>query len=148
MYENKEEIEKVMSEHKECPEKRIAQKTLAKEIITDLHGTEEYNKALKITEALFSGDIASLSESELKDALSGVQTETITEEMNIVDMLVNTKILTSKREAREFITSGAVSLNGNKITDINQIISADMFIDNTYVIIKRGKKNYYIGKAK
>ena len=143
---SKEEIEDIMIKHNEAPNLRIAQKRLAEEVIKFIHGEESYNKALKITEALFSGDIASLSESELKDALSGVQTETITEEMNIVDMLVNTKILSSKREAREFITSGAVSLNGNKITDINQIISADMFIDNTYVIIKRGKKNYYVGK--
>ena len=145
---SKEEIEKVMSEHKECPEKRIAQKTLAKEIITDLHGTEEYNKALKITEALFSGDIASLSENELKDALSGVQTETITEEMNIVDMLVNTKILSSKREAREFINGNAISINGVKETNPEVIIDSKFLLDNTYIIIKRGKKAYYLAKVK
>ena len=67
-------------------------------------------------------------------------------DISIVDIVISVGAASSKREAREFITSGAVSLNGNKITDINQIISADMFIDNTYVIIKRGKKNYYVGK--
>lgn len=141
---NKEEIEKVMSEHNECPEKRIAQKTLAKEIITDLHGTEEYNKALKITEALFSGDIASLSESELKDALSGVQTETITEEMNIVDMLVNTKILSSKREAREFINNGSISINGEKINTTDMLVNKEKALYNKYIVVRRGKKKYYL----
>ena len=141
---SKEEIEKVMSEHKECPEKRIAQKTLAKEIITDLHGTEEYNKALKITEALFSGDIASLSENELKDALSGVQTETITEEMNIVDMLVNTKILSSKREAREFINNGSISINGEKINTTDMLVNKEKALYNKYIVVRRGKKKYYL----
>lgn len=141
---SKEEIEKVMSEHKECPEKRIAQKTLAKEIITDLHGTEEYNKALKITEALFSGDIASLSENELKDALSGVQTETITKEMNIVDMLVNTKILSSKREAREFINNGSISINGEKINTTDMLVNKEKALYNKYIVVRRGKKKYYL----
>ena len=141
---SKEEIEKVMSEHKECPEKRMAQKTLAKEIITDLHGTEEYNKALKITEALFSGDIASLSENELKDALSGVQTETITEEMNIVDMLVNTKILSSKREAREFINNGSISINGEKINTTDMLVNKEKALYNKYIVVRRGKKKYYL----
>ena len=141
---SKEEIEKVMSEHKECPEKRIAQKTLAKEIITDLHGTEEYNKALKITEALFSGDIASLSENELKDALSGVQTEIITEEMNIVDMLVNTKILSSKREAREFINNGSISINGEKINTTDMLVNKEKALYNKYIVVRRGKKKYYL----
>ena len=134
---SKEEIEKVMSEHKECPEKRIAQKTLAKEIITDLHGTEEYNKALKITEALFS-------ENELKDALSGVQTETITEEMNIVDMLVNTKILSSKREAREFINNGSISINGEKINTTDMLVNKEKALYNKYIVVRRGKKKYYL----
>ena len=72
----------------------------------------------------------------------------VQDNINIVDMVIAVGAASSKREAREFVTSGAVSLNGNKITDINQIISPDMFIDNTYIIIKRGKKNYYVGKKK
>ena len=87
-----------------------------------------------------SQDIADLfDEQDMKEVNSDI---------SIVDMVISVGAASSKREAREFITSGAVSLNGNKITDINQIISADMFIDNTYVIIKRGKKNYYVGKNK
>ena len=140
----KEEIEKVMNEHKECPEKRIAQKTLAKEIITDLHGNEEYEKALKITEALFSGNIKDLTESELKDALSGVQTETINEEVNIVDMLVNTNILSSKREAREFLTNGSISINGERVTDLNMLVNKEKALYNKYIVVRRGKKKYYL----
>ena len=66
--------------------------------------------------------------------------------IGIVDMVVNVGAASSKREAREFISSGAVSINGEKITDNTITISDDMFIDNTYIIIKRGKKNYYIGR--
>ena len=140
----KEEIEKVMNEHKECPEKRIAQKTLAKEIITDLHGNEEYEKALKITEALFIGNIKDLTESELKDALSGVQTETINEEVNIVDMLVNTNILSSKREAREFLTNGSISINGERVIDLNMLVNKEKALYNKYIVVRRGKKKYYL----
>ena len=133
-----------MNEHKECPEKRIAQKTLAKEIITDLHGKEEYEKALKITEALFSGNIKDLTESELKDALSGVQKETINEEVNIVDMLVNTNILSSKREAREFLTNGSISINGERVTDLNMLVNKEKALYNKYIVVRRGKKKYYL----
>ena len=66
--------------------------------------------------------------------------------ISIVDMVVNVGAASSKREAREFISSGAVSINGKKVTDVTLNVTDDMFIDNTYIIIKRGKKNYYIGR--
>ena len=141
---SKEEIEDIMIKHNEAPNLRIAQKRLAEEVIKFIHGEESYNKALKITEALFSGDIASLSESELKDALSGVQTETITEEMNIVDMLVNTKILSSKREAREFINNGSISINGEKINTTDMLVNKEKALYNKYIVVRRGKKKYYL----
>ena len=141
---SKEEIEDIMIKHNEAPNLRIAQKRLAEEVIKFIHGEESYNKALKITEALFSGDIASLSENELKDALSGVQTETITEEMNIVDMLVNTKILTSKREAREFINNGSISINGEKINTTDMLVNKEKALYNKYIVVRRGKKKYYL----
>lgn len=141
---SKEEIENIMNEHNKFPEKRFAQKILAKEIITDLHGEDEYKKALKITEALFSGDILSLSEEELKSAMNGVPTENITEEMNIVDMLVNTKILSSKREAREFITNGSISINGEKINDVDMLVNKEKALYNKYIVVRRGKKKYYL----
>ena len=141
---SKEEIEDIMIKHSEAPKLRIAQKCLAEEVMKFIHGEESYNKALKITEALFSGDITSLSENELKDALSGVQTETITEEMNIVDMLVNTKILSSKREAREFINNGSISINGEKINTTDMLVNKEKALYNKYIVVRRGKKKYYL----
>ena len=141
---SKEEIENVMKQQNEKPEDRIAQKTLAKEIITDLHGDEEYNKAIKISEALFNGDIKSLNESELVDAMSGVETYNVSGEKNIVDLLVDTGILSSKREAREFISNGSISLNGEKVNDESLLVNKDSSLYNKYVIIRRGKKKYYL----
>lgn len=141
---SKEEIEDVMKKHIEKPEERLAQKTLAKEFIVDLHGAEEYEKALKITNALFSGDIKSLNEDELIDAMHGVDTKEITEEMNIVDMLVNTGILSSKREAREFVGNGSISINGERINDLELLVNKEKALYNKYVIVRRGKKKYYL----
>ena len=143
---SKEEIEEIEKRHNENPGLREAHKILAREVITDIHGKEEYEKALKLSQVLFSGDIKELTSKEIEEVFKGVPTYETEPGKTLIDILVESHAASSKREAREFITSGAVSLNGNKITDINQIISADMFIDNTYVIIKRGKKNYYVGK--
>ena len=66
--------------------------------------------------------------------------------INISDMIVKLGAASSKREAREFISSGAISVNGNKINDATTTLSDDYFIDNAYIIVKRGKKNYYVGK--
>ena len=140
----KDEIEEVMKRHIEKPEERLAQKTLAKEFIVDLHGEEEYEKALKITEALFSGNISSLSEEELKAAMHGVDTKTINEEKNIVDFLVETNILSSKREAREFISNGSISINGEKITDLDLLVNKEKALYNKYIVVRRGKKKYHL----
>ena len=140
----KDEIEEVMKRHIEKPEERLAQKTLAKEFIVDLHGEEEYEKALKITEALFSGNISSLSEEELKAAMHGVDTKTINEEKNIVDFLVETNILSSKREAREFISNGSISINGEKITDLDLVVNKEKALYNKYIVVRRGKKKYHL----
>lgn len=141
---SKEEIESIMKDQNEKPEVRIAQKTLAKEIITDLHGKDEYDKAVKISEALFSGDIKSLSEEELVDAMTGVDTYNVSGEKNIVDLLVDTGILSSKREAREFISNGSISLNGDKVNDLELLVNKGSSLYNKYVIIRRGKKKYYL----
>ena len=140
---NKEEIEELMKKHTEKPEERYAQKALAYEVIKDLHGEEEANKAIKITEALFSGDIKSLTEEELKDAMAGVDTYNSSSN-NIVDLLVDTGILSSKREAREFISNGSISLNGEKVNDLEMVVNKETSLYNKYVIIRRGKKKYYL----
>ena len=138
------EIDNIMKQQNEKPEERLAQKALAKEIITDLHGKEEYEKALKITEALFKGNIKDLSEDELKDAMNGVETSTINEDVNIVDMLVNTNILSSKREAREFISNGSISINGEKINTEELLVNKSLALYNKYIVVRRGKKKYHL----
>ena len=141
---SKEEIEDVMKKHNEAPHLRYAQKTLASEVIKDLHGIDEMNKAIKITDALFSGKINELSEDELKDAMSGVDTYEINEEKNIVDTLVETGILSSKREAREFVNNGSISVNGEKVTDTEFLVNKDASLYNKYIVVRRGKKKYYL----
>ena len=140
---SKEEIEDILKEQNEHPETRIAQKTIAKEVITFVHGEEEYNKAIKISEALFSGNIKDLSEEELVDAMNGVDTYNSSSK-NIVDLLVDTGILSSKREAREFVSNGSISLNGEKVTDLEMLVNKETSLYNKYVIIRRGKKKYYL----
>ena len=140
---SKEEIEDLMKKHIEKPEERYAQKALAYEVIKDLHGEDEAKKAIKITEALFSGDIKGLSEDELKDAMAGVDTYN-SGPKNIVDLLVDTGILSSKREAREFLSNGSISLNGEKVNDLEMVVNKETSLYNKYVIIRRGKKKYYL----
>ena len=141
----KEEIEEFEKQHNEAPEKRIAQKKLAEEVITFLHGKDEYNKAVNISECLFSGDINKLSASDIKSGLKEVPTFELNDEITITDMLVDNKICSSKREARELINGNSISINGNKITDTEYLINKDIAIDNEVVVIRRGKKKYYIG---
>ena len=141
----KEEIEDIAIRHKEQPELRLAQKTLAKEVITFLHGEEEYEKALKITESLFSGDIKSFTSKEVEDAFKGIEPFEVNSDLNIVDLLVEASVCSSKREAREFIGNGSITLNGEKITDLEFTITKDTCIDSKYLVVRRGKKKYYVG---
>jgi len=138
-----EELEKVNNEH---PELRSAHKALAREIITDLHGQEEYEKAVRISETLFSGEINKLSLEEVKEAFNGVPSFEINVEENVVDFLVNNGICSSKREAREFVNAGSITVNGLKVINLEQIITKENAIGNEVVVIRRGKKKYYIGK--
>ena len=141
----KDEIEDVMKKHSEKPEERIAQRALAKEFITDLHGSEEYENAEKISKALFTDEIYSLTKEDILSALEGVPTFNINDEVSILDLLVNNNICSSRREAREFLSAGAIRVNNVQITDENEIINKDKLIDNSILILKKGKKNYFIG---
>ena len=127
-------------------EKNLSQKTLAKEVITFLHGYEEYEKATKISECLFSGNIKDLDPKDIEIGLKDVPNFEIKEELSLIDLLVNNNIATSKREAREFINAGSIMINGDKHTDESEIIDRTMAIDNKLLVIRRGKKKYYIGK--
>ena len=141
----KEEIEKIEKRHQEHPELREAHKALAREIITDLHGKDSYENAVKISESLFSGDIKSFTGKDVMDAFKGLEPFNVNEDTNIVDLLVNNNVCSSKREAREFINNGSITLNGEKVTDLELVVSKDKCIDDKYIVIRRGKKKYYLG---
>lgn len=145
---SKAEIENVMKEHNEAPHLRIAQKCLAKEIIKFIHSEEAYNKAIRITEALFKGNFEGLSNEELEEAFKGNDIKNIELNKNILDLLVEMNVASSKREAREFVNGNSIEINGEKINNIETIINETHLTNCTYLIIKRGKKNYYIGKIK
>ena len=141
----KEEIEDIEKRHKEHPELREAHKILAREIITDIHGKESFEKAVKISESLFSGDIKSFTGKDVLDAFKGLEPFTVKDDNNIIDLLVNNNICSSKREAREFVNNGSITLNGNKVNDIEFVVTKDKCIENKYIVIRRGKKKYYLG---
>ena len=142
---SKEEIEAIEKSHNENPHLREAHKVLAREIITDLHGEDAYLEAVKISESLFSGNISEFTESEISDAFKGLEPFRLNEDTLLIDVLVSSGVCSSKREAREFITNGSISVNGCKVTDLEMMISKDFCLFNKYVIIRRGKKKYYIG---
>lgn len=143
---SKEEIEKLEISNKEHPELREAHKALAREVITFLHGKEEFEKAQRMAESLFQNKFNDLTKEEIKELFSGNEIKAVPVNTNILDLLISIGAATSKREAREFVTGNAISINGNKINDINLNITDNDFIDNAYIIVKRGKKNYYLGE--
>ena len=145
---SKEQIEEVYAKQLEAPETRIAQKTLAWEVVKDIHGKDEADNAVLVSEKLFKGDFNGLSVKDIKSGMRSVPSFDLTEEGNIVDVLVNNKIASSKREAREFIKGNAISVNGNIINDETTTITKDMAIEGEIIIFRRGKKKYFIGNVK
>ena len=141
---SKEEIEKIEKEHKQSPEKRYAQKMLAKEVITFLHGEEEYIKAEKLSQVLFTGDVKSLTGEDIVQVFKGVPNFECDTNNTLIDIIVNNKIASSRREAREFINNGAISVNGDIIKEESFVINKEIAIDNEYIVIRRGKKKYYL----
>lgn len=140
-----EEIEGLEKSNKENPHLREAHKALAREIITDLHGEEAYLEAVKISESLFSGNIKDLTSKQLEDAFKGIE-PFVAKEENLVDFLVEFGVCSSKREAREFINNGSISINGDRVTDLEFKVTKNDAIEHKYVVIRRGKKKYFIGK--
>ena len=145
---SREEIESLEASLKENPELRLPHKALAREVITFLFGSEDYDEALKISEALFSGNIKSLTEKELASALSNIEPFEVDSDINIVDLLVEGKVASSKREAREFVINGSITINEQKFTDVNQVITKKDSLFDKFLVIRRGKKKYYLGIIK
>ena len=141
---SREEIEDIYAQHTAAPEKRIAQKTLAWEIVKDLHGKEEADNAVQVSEKLFAGDFKGLAVKDILTGMKGVPTFQFTKDSNIVDFLVDNKIASSKREAREFVTGNAISINGEVISNLEAMITKDMALEGKVIIVRRGKKKYYL----
>ena len=144
---SREEIEEIEAEHNAAPEKRLAQKKLAEEILRDLHGEGAYESAVKISEQLFAGNIKEISVNDLLAGLKDVP-HFETAGGNIMEVLVAAKICSSKREAREFLSNGSLSLNGEQVRDTNLEINADTCLGGKYLVVRRGKKKYYLGELK
>lgn len=137
------QIDELETSLKEHPEQRLAQKALAESIITFVHSKEDYEDAVKITEALFNNEIKKLNAKQIAEAFQDFDIKKVEIGEPLVDLLIRIGASQSKREAKEFITNGAITINDEKYTDVLTSINDDMFIYN-YLIIKRGKKNYYI----
>lgn len=144
----KEEIENLEAEIKNAPEKRLAQKTLAEEVTKLVHGEAALEQAVKISTALFSGSISELSAEEIKQGFKDVPSFEYDgeKEIGLVDLLVMSKISPSKRQAREDISNGAIYLNGERIQDIDTMITESHRIEGQFTVIRRGKKKYFVIK--
>lgn len=138
-----EEIADIEKEFNAARHERLAQKILAREVVTLVHGEEAYKEALNITEQLFVGNIKNLSAKELKQGLNNVPNYAVQadDNLNIVEILVAAKISPSKRQAREDVQNGAIYLNGERIQDLNYTLSETDKIDDELTVIRRGKKN-------
>lgn len=143
---SKEEIEKIEEEFNKAPHERLAQKVLAQEVVTLCHGKDAYIQAKKVSEALFSGNLASLNAKEIGIGFKDVPSIEVAEDMNLIDLLVEVKAAASKREAREFIKNGAVSLNGRVEKSLEFMVSKKDAIEEKFTVLRRGKKNYYLIK--
>lgn len=137
------EIEELERSVADEPHLRKAQKTLAEEMTRLIHGQESLDQAIRISTALFSGDLKKLTTSEMKDAFKDVPTfQMAKQDHNIVELLVEAGISPSKRQAREDVTNGAISLNGDKVTDTAHEVSSEDRLEDEFMIVRRGKKKY------
>ena len=135
-------ITELVNASKEAPEQRIAQKALAESVTALVHGKEALKEVLNVTESLFQGTFGKLSPKELVMASKSLDTIEVSHEIGILNALSQTNLASSNREARQFVTSGAVMVNDEKITDINYIIGKEKAYYGQYVILRRGKKKY------
>ena len=137
-----EEIDEIYRKHLEHPELRFGQKELSRVIVTKLHGEEVAAECEKMSVALFTDSFTGLSEQGLRDLTEGLVVLPCESEISLLDALINTKLASSKREAREFISNGAVKVNGEKINDLSFVIRKENSLQGGYIFLKRGKKLY------
>ena len=145
---SKEQIEDVYAQQQAAPETRIAQKTLAWEVVKDIHGKDEADNAVLVSQKLFAGDFSGLSVQDIKAGMKGVPSFPFEKDEPVIDILVNNKIASSKREARDFLKANAISVNGKPVSDETALITKDMALGGEILIFRRGKKKYFIGEVK
>jgi len=153
---SKEEIEALDAEHDKAPHLRVVQKALAKDITVRVHSLADYESAVEASEILFKGTIeqlGSLDEQTFLDVFDGVPLFEVNKEelasgINITDFLTTTTtVFPSKGEARKMIVGGGVSLNKQKIENESLVVTAENLINNKYLLIQKGKKNYFLAKV-
>lgn len=144
----KEQIADLETEVSERPEKRAAQRELAREVTRLVHGADAVDTAERITQALFSGDITQLNEAELVEALQDMPSATVedAESSSLIDLLITAQAAPSRRQARQDVESGAVLVNGVKVTDANATVAKADRLHGKFIVLRRGKKNYYLVK--
>ncbi|VTY28780.1 tyrosine--tRNA ligase [Streptococcus anginosus] len=140
------EIEEIGKQFETAPHERLAQKILAREVVTFVHGEKAYKEALNITEQLFAGNIKNLSVKELKQGLRGVPNYQVKadDNLNIVELLVTAGVVNSKRQAREDVQNGAIYVNGERIQDLDYRLTDADKLENELTVIRRGKKKYFV----
>jgi tyrosyl-tRNA synthetase len=126
------------------PHLRIAQKRLAEELVELIHGKSKLAEAIQLTQLLFEGEIKKIDANQLKLALSGVNKLETAESISIIDALVSLNAATSKREARELLTKGTYTLNGDKIEDVELMLDKNRALNKEFYVIRKGKKNYFL----
>lgn len=142
---SREEIDGLEAETQAHPEQRGAQRRLAEEVTRFVHGEEGLAEAERVTKALFTGDVADLSGAEIAGAFRSAAGGVIPAvPMNIVDALTAGGVEKSKRQAREDVKNGAIRINGAVIRDAEAAITAHPHTDGRYVIVRKGKKNYFL----
>jgi tyrosyl-tRNA synthetase len=143
---NRTQIAELETELNARPEKRAAQRELAREVTRLVHGQDAVMSAEKITEALFSGDVTQLSEAELVEALQDMPTTVLAnqEESGLMDLLIAAQAAPSRRQARQDIESGAIYVNGQRQTGIDIVITKEHLLHGKFVVLRRGKKNYFL----
>ena len=145
---DKEEIDFLEEKVKNEPEKREAQKRLAEEVTKFVHDEAALQEAQKITQALFSGNVKDLTVKEIEQGLQNMPSfNTTNKTKNIVDWLVEINCEPSKRQAREDVINGAININGEKVTDINFLVNPNSAFEGKYMIIRKGKRNYFLVKV-
>jgi tyrosyl-tRNA synthetase len=151
---DKPEIDSLTTKHRDAPEKRLLQKKLAEEITVFVHGKEEFEKALQTTDKLFSQQhlsVEDLSEQDLEQMEGIIKIDISRSELNqgidVVSFLANTQIFPSKGEARKMVQNGGISINRIKIDNLQLTVDESLLLHKQYLLIQKGKKNYYLIKA-